>query len=108
MTRRQVADRYPISVHTLAKLASQGRGPRFYKPTDKALYIAEDIEAWIRAAAVVPVEEPFGPIMSHQATPMPNGRGRAKQQPKQNASAPSGRRLKSLPPTANSWLRRKD
>ncbi|MDB5612413.1 MAG: Helix-turn-helix protein [Devosia sp.] len=38
LTRVQAAERYPISQHTLAKLASEGRGPRFYKPTDKCLY----------------------------------------------------------------------
>lgn len=54
LTRSEVAERYPISVHTLAKLASQGRGPRYFKPTDKCLYRPEDIEAWIEAAAIMP------------------------------------------------------
>jgi hypothetical protein len=107
LTRAEVAERYPISIHTLAKLASQQRGPRFYKPTDKALYRPEDIEAWIEASAIMPIEEPTPlPIALHKPKPPPQGgRGRALPQPKAtNATARSGR--KSLPPSPNSWLRR--
>lgn len=52
LTRQQVPLHYPISEHTLAKLASDKRGPRFFKPTDKAVYLPANIEAWIEAAAV--------------------------------------------------------
>lgn len=45
LTRAQVAEHYPISAHTLAKLASEGKGPRFYKPTDKCLYRPEDMSS---------------------------------------------------------------
>ena len=54
LTRVQGAERYPISAHKLAKLASEGKGPRCYKPTDKCLYRPEDIEAWIEASIFVP------------------------------------------------------
>lgn len=108
LTRNQVAERYPISAHTLAKLASQGKGPRFFKPTDKCLYRPEDIEAWIEAAAVVPVKaEPSGPRGPH-ITP-PGARGRAKPPPRATLTEASQRNgRKSLPPTKNSWLRRTD
>ena len=103
LTRVQVAERYPISQHTLAKLASEGRGPRFYKPTDKCLYRPEDIEAWIEAAVVMPKTEPA--IKSDPVKPpRPLGRGKAKPP----VAGSSGRRLKSLPPTPDSWLNRKD
>lgn len=112
LTRNQVAERYPISVHTLAKLASQRKGPRFFKPTDKCLYRPEDIEAWIEAAAVLPVmAEPASAASGHnrpRATP-PSGRGKAKPAPRAAPDAPSPRAgRKSLPPSANSWLRRTD
>jgi hypothetical protein len=45
LTRREAAERYKLSASTLARLASQGRGPVFYKPVDVALYRPEDIEA---------------------------------------------------------------
>lgn len=109
LTRSEVAERYPISVHTLAKLASQGRGPRYFKPTDKCLYRPEDIEAWIEAAAVTPsavdakkartVERP-------SSTAAQNGRGKARPAPVPPTLPKNGR--KSLPPSANSWLRRTD
>ena len=113
LTRRQVAQHYPISEHTLAKQASTRRGPRFFKPTDKALYLPADIEAWIEAAAVLPIAEAIAPTALALARPskprLTMGRGRA-QPPPRAVSPPgsSGRRLKSLPPTANSWLRRED
>ncbi|MHA6731185.1 helix-turn-helix transcriptional regulator [Devosia sp. A369] len=105
LTRNQVAERYPISAHTLAKLASQGKGPRYFKPTDKCLYRPEDIEAWIEAAAVLPVTaEPSGP----RITP-PGGRGRAKPPLRATLTEASQRNgRKSLPPSINSWLRRTD
>ena len=102
LTRVQVAQRYPISVHTLAKLASAGKGPRFYKPTDKCLYRAEDIEAWIEASIVLPQTDAATPPPDQ---PRPSGnRGRTRPP----AARSTGRRLKSLPPTPNSWLLRKD
>lgn len=113
LTRRQVPLHYPISEHTLAMLASKGRGPRFFKPTDKALYLPADIEAWIEASAVLPKPEPTAPkspapVRSSEPS-IQKGRGRAKPPP-QTVSTPgsTGRRLKSLPPTPNSWLRRSD
>jgi hypothetical protein len=113
LTRRQVPLHYPISEHTLAMLASKGRGPRFFKPTDKALYLPADIEAWIEAAAVLPAAEPAAPKPVAPApspkSPVLRGRGRAKPPPRPVAAPGStGRRLKSLPPSPNSWLRRND
>lgn len=104
LTRLQVAEHYPISVHTLAKLASTGKGPRFYKPTDKCLYRPEDIEAWIEASIVLPKTE-LGATASPGDKPRPSG-NRGKTQPPVTRSVRSG--LKSLPPSPNSWLLRKD
>lgn len=111
LTRKQVARYYPISEHTLAKLASEGRGPRFFKPIDKALYLPADIEAWIEAAAVLPTAGPVAPnpsALTRSSGPR-TGRGRAKPPPRPVvAPGSTGRRLKSLPPSPNSWLRRND
>ena len=104
LTRAQVAERYPISVHTLAKLASEGKGPRFYKPTDKCLYRPEDIEAWIEASVVLPSAHSEQPPRVSISPPPHGGRGRARALPAKS----SGRPLKSLPPTKNSWLLRRD
>ena len=107
LTRRQVAQLYPISEHTLAKLASRRQGPRYFKPTDKVLYLPADIEAWIEAAAVVPVDAPAAPKVA--ATARKSGRGRAKPTPRTVLlPGTSGRHLKSLVPSPNSWLRRKE
>jgi predicted DNA-binding transcriptional regulator AlpA len=67
LTCRQVAERYPISVSSLAQLASRGAGPRFYKPVNVALYLAEEVEAWIEEAVVMPqTEAPVGEGASSQ------------------------------------------
>lgn len=112
LTRKQVPLHYPISEHTLAMLASKKQGPKFYKPIDKALYLPADLEAWIEAAVVIPVSEPRPQLSPAPVRPpksvIQKGRGRAKPQPKPISTPPSGRRLKSLPPTPNSWLRRND
>lgn len=106
LTRKQVSERYPISEHTLARLASQGRGPVFYKPIDVALYRAEDIDAWIAAAIVTP--KPKG-----ERTAAPEGRGRRASSTRSNrtgaqavVSSSSGRPRKSLTPSVDSVLRR--
>ena len=109
LTRKQVPLHYPISEHTLAMLASKGRGPRFFKPTDKALYLPADIESWIEASAVIPIADPLGRTACAPARlpreQLNTGRGRAVPKPKrEDAAAPSGRRLKSLPTTPESWL----
>jgi len=106
LTRAEVAERYPISQHTLAQLASAQKGPRFFKPTDKALYLAEDIEAWIEAAAVLPRTESMAKAItqSEPALPKPGGRGRASGKRREPTIPKAGR--KSLPPSPNSWLLR--
>lgn len=109
LTRRQVAQRYPISTHTLAKLAATGKGPRFFKPTDKCLYRPADIEAWIEAAAVLPSDEntkEAGKIQRPRVHGKLTGRGRARPAPTPPKLPKNGR--KSLPPSPSSWLRRTD
>ena len=95
LTRAQVAERYPISAHTLAKLASEGKGPRFYKPTYKCLYRPEDKEAWIEASLIVPKTQSGAPA-SPSEKPPPSG-NHGKTRPPVGRSARSG--LKSLPPS---------
>jgi hypothetical protein len=112
LTRAEVAERYPISSHTLAKLASQGKGPRFYKPTDKCLYRPEDIEAWIEAAVVLPVAPAAGP--EPRRAPTGGRRGRTRPAPSFKPTPVTGAEpqprsgRKSLPPSPNSWLLRQD
>lgn len=109
LTRAQVAALYPISIHTLAALASQGLGPRFYKPTDKALYLARDIEDWIAAAVIVPRAAPTSTQEHHKVPPLKRGRGRAFPKPRPTGeAAPAGRGRKSLPPSPRSALLRPD
>lgn len=50
LTRKEVSEHYPLSASLLARLASRGEGPVFYKPVDLALYRPEDIDAWIEAS----------------------------------------------------------
>lgn len=97
LTRRQVPQRYPISMHTLA-LASQGKGPRFFKPTDKCLYLAEDIEAWIETAAILPRADDTKKVKTLRPAPANagNGRGKARPAPFPPTHPKNGR--KSLPP----------
>ncbi|MFN4209572.1 MAG: helix-turn-helix transcriptional regulator [Devosia sp.] len=95
LTRTQVAERYPISAHTLAKLAATGKGPRFYKPTDKCLYRPEDIEAWIEASVVLPKTEPVALARPVDQPRSSGSRGRARPP----VAHSTGRRLKSLPPS---------
>lgn len=112
LTRAEVAERYPISTHTLAKLASQGKGPRFYKPTDKCLYRAEDIEAWIEASVILPSAPAAHPEPRRALTGGGRGRARPVFKPKPATGAepqPRSGGRKSLPPSPNSWLlRQKD
>jgi len=106
LTRRQVAARVQISEHTLAKLASQGRGPVFYKPVDKTLYRLADVEDWIVSAKVEPG--------AAGAADLPRGgRGRAPKRkgprtlptPRETLAPAFGRRRKSLVPSPDSALR---
>jgi hypothetical protein len=112
LTRRQVAELFPISEHTLAKLASAGAGPRYYKPTDKVLYRPEDVEAWIEASAVMPsamskLEGVSAKALVAQTKPA-RGRGRHKRLPTFAERAPMADGRKSLPPSPRSILLRKE
>lgn len=113
LTRRQVAERYPISEHTLAKLASTGRGPIYYKPTDKALYKAADIEAWIAASVVKPAAEDTLALGASGNSREPakrsrTGRGTHARVREFSDSQPAVPGRKSLTPSARSVLRKAD
>lgn len=110
-TRRQIAERYPISQHTLAKLASSGRGPRFYKPIDRVLYRLEDIDAWIESSAVLPqaaTNAERDPTRPQAMVKPKTGRGTYDRQRLNNDTLPPGRGRKSLTPSPKSALLRKD
>ena len=110
LTRRQVAELYPISEHTLAALASKGLGPPFFKPTDKVLYRSQDVEAWIEAAIVTPTS-PLVPSAGQprKSTVTAGRRGRAIPKPSPLDIPHSDRHgRKSLRPSPNSSLRRSE
>lgn len=110
LTRRQVAELYPISEHTLAALASKGLGPPFFKPTDRALYRSQDVEAWIEAAIVTPTA-PSAPSAGQprKSTVTAGRRGRSIPKPRPFEAHSSSRHgRKSLPPSPNSSLRRSE
>lgn len=71
LTRKQVAERYPISFSNLAHMASQGRGIRYKIVGKNAIYRCDDIEAWFDTDVI----EPF-------TTEVPRKRGRPKKQPR--------------------------
>ncbi|MES0810344.1 hypothetical protein ABLO27_12750 [Roseibium sp. SCPC15] len=120
LTRREVAENYPISESSLAQLAMKGEGPRFFMPQKRALYLADDVEDWIEAHAVISRSRPVlksrtlvgqEPVMPQQA-PAPKAetarREPSKEEPKKMAAKKGkklGRPRKSLVPSANSWLR---
>lgn len=102
---------YPVSESTLARLASQGRGPVFYKPTDKALYRPQDVENWIEATPIS-VSRAGGETAARTT-----GRGKTSRsvhaprtppRVRETVSPGTGRRLKSLTPSPDSWLRRNE
>lgn len=57
LSDREVADACAISVATLRKWRSQGRGPRFLKIGALVRYRPEDICAWIDGQVTVPGNE---------------------------------------------------
>jgi len=67
LTRKQVAERYPISFSHLAHMASQGRGMRYSLIGKKAVYSIVDIEAWLETQVIEP-----------SLTKLPRKRGRPK------------------------------
>ncbi|WP_342366167.1 helix-turn-helix transcriptional regulator [Stappia taiwanensis] len=120
LTRREVAEIYPISESSLAQLAMRGEGPRYFMPQNRALYLAEDVEEWIEAHAVIARSRPMlrsrkfieeKPVTLQQA-PGPKAettrREPIQEEPKKVGAQKGkkrGRRRKSLVPSANSWLR---
>lgn len=109
LTRAQVAALYPISIHTLAALASRGLGPRFYKPTGKCLYLAKDVEDWIAAAVIIPQTADASTSKRdrcHNPPPAQRGRRKARSKPRSTGGPASARGRKSLPPSPNSALHR--
>ena len=52
LTRREIAERYPVSFSTLAHLAVEGRGPPYSIVGKKAIYDAIKVEQWIDSQQV--------------------------------------------------------
>lgn len=53
-TRKQVAEKYPISFSHLAHMASQGRGMRYRIIGKSAVYHVDDIETWLDSKIIEP------------------------------------------------------
>ncbi|WP_169542756.1 helix-turn-helix transcriptional regulator [Sneathiella aquimaris] len=56
LTRKQVAECYPISFSNLAHLAHQGRGVRYRIIGKNAVYRVDDIEAWLEQQVIEPTK----------------------------------------------------
>lgn len=56
LTRKEVAEAYPLQVSTLAYLASNGRGPRYRMIGNSAVYRRDEVEEWIESQVVVPIQ----------------------------------------------------
>jgi len=54
LTRKQVAERYPISFSHLAHMAHMGRGVRYRIIGKNAVYRVDDIEAWLEDQVIEP------------------------------------------------------
>ena len=54
LTRKQVAECYPISFSHLAHMASQGRGIRYRIIGKCAVYSVDDIETWLECQVIEP------------------------------------------------------
>jgi len=54
MGRREVERFFPgvVSAQTLARLASEGRGPKYLKLGRRAIYKAEDILEWLKREGI--------------------------------------------------------
>lgn len=56
LSRSEAASRLGLSPHTLANLASKGKGPPFFKPTSaagrggKTLYDPDELDRWVRSS----------------------------------------------------------
>ena len=51
-TRKEVAEYTRISIPTLARWASEGKGPKYRKAGGRVLYVAEDVRAWLQSLEV--------------------------------------------------------
>ena len=54
LTRKQVAECYPITFSHLAHMASQGRGIRYRIIGKSAIYRIDDVEAWLESQVIEP------------------------------------------------------
>lgn len=74
LTRREVAQQFPISLSHLAHLACQGRGPRYAVIGKHAVYRREDVENWIAGRMIAPAS-PEQPGRRGRPKKKPRGRG---------------------------------
>jgi len=70
LTRKQVAEQYPINFSNLAHMVSQGRGIRYKIVGKNAIYRRDDVETWFDTDVIEPI-----------TTKLPSKRGRPKKQP---------------------------
>ena len=106
LTREQLAAKYPIAASTLARLASEGRGPPYYTPIGVVMYDEMEFVAWIRSAKVVPSDrdksEAKGGRGRKRSLPIPVTRSVAPEAEKSGRQR--GRPRKNLQPTLFSCL----
>ena len=70
LTRREIAERYPVSFSTLAHLAVEGRGPPYSIVGKKAIYDAIKVEQWIDSQQVdLSAKTGHNPPISPSTTP---------------------------------------
>ena len=55
MTRREAAAYLRISVSSLAHMACEGMGPRFFKAGGKVRYSKEDLDCWAMGEEFTPI-----------------------------------------------------
>lgn len=121
LTRREVAEHYPISPSKLAQLAMKGEGPQFFKPFNRALYKVADLDEWFESRPMIErpelrAHEP-GEEKAEAPSEAPNPKTEAARRAPTTGEAKKngvnkgkkrGRPRKNLVPSANSWLRTND
>lgn len=59
LDRNEAAEYLHTTVNTLASLAYRNTGPRYFKPTRKALYKQSDLDEWLEKSAINPAWEAY-------------------------------------------------
>lgn len=93
LTRREIEREYGISKDTLAHWASEGKGPPFSVPGRVALYLRDDVEAYLAAQRVNLPER-----AAKKLALRPPGRPRKMRRRQRNAREALVRKSRGTPP----------